>query len=288
MMERTQILDLMGELKLYGMRSAYDDVMATGIKRQHEPPQIVGDLLNAEIAEKHARSIKYQMTLAKLPLAKDLDDFDFDNTAVNETLVRDLAGGGFYDAAAQHRSGGRNRHRKNASCHRHRPKLHSLWSVWSLFQHRRSRQSAGGGNPRRAPRTHRRLSHQEGLRRVRRTRLSTLRPSRRAAALPSRQPALRAHFGHRHHQSKFWRMAKRFRRRQNDHRVARSSHSPLRHRRDRQRKLAVQKSRLSLKACLTPPRSPRLRSAKGSAGVSAAVSVRLEKGPCSTPIRGPN
>ena len=40
MMERTQILDLMGELKLYGMRSAYDDVMATGIKRQHEPPQI--------------------------------------------------------------------------------------------------------------------------------------------------------------------------------------------------------------------------------------------------------
>jgi len=94
-MERTQILDLMGELKLYGMRSAYDDVMATGIKRQHEPPQIVGDLLNAEIAEKHARSIKYQMTLAKLPLAKDLDDFDFDNAAVNETLVRDLAGGGF-------------------------------------------------------------------------------------------------------------------------------------------------------------------------------------------------
>ena len=95
MMERTQILDLMGELKLYGMRSAYDDVMATGIKRQHEPPQIVGDLLNAEIAEKHARSIKYQMTLAKLPLAKDLDDFNFDNAAVNETLVRDLAGGGF-------------------------------------------------------------------------------------------------------------------------------------------------------------------------------------------------
>ena len=81
MMERTQILDLMGELKLYGMRSAYDEVMSTGIKRQHEPPQIVGDLLNAEIAEKHARSIKYQMTLAKLPLAKDLDDFDFDNAA---------------------------------------------------------------------------------------------------------------------------------------------------------------------------------------------------------------
>jgi len=94
-MERTQIFDLMSELKLFGMRTAYDDVMAAGIKRQHEPPQIVGDLLKAEITEKQARSIKYQMTIAKLPLAKDIDDFDFDGTTVNETLVRDLAGGGF-------------------------------------------------------------------------------------------------------------------------------------------------------------------------------------------------
>ena len=95
MMERTQIFDLMGELKLFGMRSAYDDVMTTGIKRQHEPPQIVGDLLKAEIDEKHARSIKYQMTIAKLPLAKDIDDFVFDGATVNEALVRDLASGDF-------------------------------------------------------------------------------------------------------------------------------------------------------------------------------------------------
>lgn len=46
----------MGTLKLYGMRSAYDEVMATGIKRQHEPPSIVGDLLSAEISEKRARA----------------------------------------------------------------------------------------------------------------------------------------------------------------------------------------------------------------------------------------
>ncbi len=57
--------------------------------------RIVGDLLGAEIAEKQARSIKYKLTVAKLPLAKDLDDFDFDAAAVNETLVGDLARGGF-------------------------------------------------------------------------------------------------------------------------------------------------------------------------------------------------
>jgi DNA replication protein DnaC len=94
-MERTDLFELMSELKLYGMRLAYDEVMTTAIKRQHEPPQIVGDLLNAEIAEKQARSIKYQLTIAKLPLAKDIDDFTFDGTPVNEGLVRDLASGDF-------------------------------------------------------------------------------------------------------------------------------------------------------------------------------------------------
>lgn len=94
-MERTQILDLMGNLKLYGMRSAYDEVMAAGIKRQHEPPRIVGDLLQSEIAEKQARSIRYQMTVAKLPLAKDIEEFDFTGTPINEGLVRELATGSF-------------------------------------------------------------------------------------------------------------------------------------------------------------------------------------------------
>src|SRR5499433_3768293 len=94
-MERTDILELMSTLKLYGMRAAYDEVMTTGIKRRHEPPRIVGDLLSAEIAEKQARSIKYQLTIAKLPLAKDIDDFQFEGTPLNQTLVNDLAGGGF-------------------------------------------------------------------------------------------------------------------------------------------------------------------------------------------------
>ena len=89
-MERTDILELMSRLKLFGMRAAYDEVMATGIKRRHEPPRIVGDLLNADIAEKQARSIKYQLTIAKLPLAKDLDNFDFAGTPINEALVREL------------------------------------------------------------------------------------------------------------------------------------------------------------------------------------------------------
>jgi DNA replication protein DnaC len=94
-MERTEVLELMTQLKLYGMRAAYDEVMTAAIKRRHEPPRILGDLLAAEIAEKRARSIKYQLTIAKLPLAKDIDDFAFAGTPVNERLIRDMATGGF-------------------------------------------------------------------------------------------------------------------------------------------------------------------------------------------------
>ena len=39
--------------------------------------------------------MRFQLTLAKLPLAKDIDDFAFADTPVNETLVRDLATGAF-------------------------------------------------------------------------------------------------------------------------------------------------------------------------------------------------
>jgi DNA replication protein DnaC len=94
-MERSEILTAMADLKLYGMKAAFDEIIGTAVKRQHEPVRIVGDLLTAEISEKQARSIRYQITIAKLPLAKDIDDFVFDGTPINETLVRDLAGGNF-------------------------------------------------------------------------------------------------------------------------------------------------------------------------------------------------
>jgi DNA replication protein DnaC len=77
------------------MKAAYDEIIGTAVKRQHEPTRIVGDLLTAEISEKQARSIRYQIAIAKLPLAKDVDDFAFDGTPINETLVRDLASGNF-------------------------------------------------------------------------------------------------------------------------------------------------------------------------------------------------
>ena len=82
-MERHEVLEMMAALKLAGMRDAFDEVLADGLKRQHPMQRIIGELLKAEaeIADKQARSTtsprKYQMSGAKLPLAKELADFDF-------------------------------------------------------------------------------------------------------------------------------------------------------------------------------------------------------------------
>jgi len=94
-MERSEIMTTMGDLKLFGMRVAYDEIVATAVKRQHEPQRVVSDLLTAELSEKQTRSIKYQIAIARLPMAKEIDEFAFDGAPINETLVRDLAGGGF-------------------------------------------------------------------------------------------------------------------------------------------------------------------------------------------------
>ena len=96
-MERHELLDMMAQPKLAGMRAAYDDILADGLKRRHPVQQIIGTLLQAEIADKKARSIKYQMKSARLPTVKELADFDFAASPVNQPLIQELAGGSFLE-----------------------------------------------------------------------------------------------------------------------------------------------------------------------------------------------
>ena len=94
-MERHDVLELMSQLKLAGMRAAYDEIIATGVKRKLAIGRIVGDLLAAEVADKKVRSIRYRLAAAKLPMARDLSDFNFEASPVNEALVREIHDGGF-------------------------------------------------------------------------------------------------------------------------------------------------------------------------------------------------
>jgi DNA replication protein DnaC len=99
-MLRDKILEAMANLKLYGMTSAFDEVMATGLKQRRTPEKILLDLLEAEMSERTARSIRYRLGQARFPVDKDLDRFDFHSSPVNESQIRSLHQGQFISASS--------------------------------------------------------------------------------------------------------------------------------------------------------------------------------------------
>jgi DNA replication protein DnaC len=97
-MERQDILAAMTELKLLGMRAAFDEVVGKGMARRDEFYPLIASLIRAEHTHRQARSISYRITGAKFPVLKDLDKFSFAGTVIDEGLVRELATGAFLDA----------------------------------------------------------------------------------------------------------------------------------------------------------------------------------------------
>jgi len=95
MVLRDRLMEAIGTLGLYGMKATFDEILAAGIKSRATPDKILCDLLEAELAERQVRSIRYRMSLAKFPVDKDLDRFDFTVSPVNEMQVRHLYDGNF-------------------------------------------------------------------------------------------------------------------------------------------------------------------------------------------------
>jgi DNA replication protein DnaC len=97
-MLREQLLEMLQALKLHGMKSVLDEVLVAGTRQKAIPEKVLLELLKAELAERKARSIRYRMGQAKFPVAKDLDQFDFSASPVNEIQIRTLYEGQFLAA----------------------------------------------------------------------------------------------------------------------------------------------------------------------------------------------
>jgi DNA replication protein DnaC len=94
-MDRLEMIARLKALRLHGMVAAFDEVIDEGIKRTRTPFDVLGRLLQAEDAERQARSVRYQMSVAKFPFYRDLDSFEFAESPVNEQLIRQLYSGEF-------------------------------------------------------------------------------------------------------------------------------------------------------------------------------------------------
>jgi DNA replication protein DnaC len=96
-MLRNDILQTMEALKLRGMYAVYDEVLTSGRKRRSTTEKILLELLEAEAAERHLRSIRYRMGQARFPVMKGLDTFNFIEAEVDEQQIRSLSQGDFLD-----------------------------------------------------------------------------------------------------------------------------------------------------------------------------------------------
>lgn len=78
------------ELSLYGMASAWPEILGTTRMKSLDHETLMHQLLKAERAYRDVRSIDYQMRAARFPAHRDLTGFAFDEAQVDEVLVREL------------------------------------------------------------------------------------------------------------------------------------------------------------------------------------------------------
>jgi DNA replication protein DnaC len=87
-------------LRLHGMASAWDEFTAQGDSLTLQTSRrLIEHLLEAEHADRHVRTVNYQLHSAKFPVHRDLAGFDFEQSKVDRRLISRLANLSFTDQA---------------------------------------------------------------------------------------------------------------------------------------------------------------------------------------------
>jgi len=92
---RDHILSSMKKLKLCGMAQVYDEVIDQSIKRKLSFGDTFMQLMDAEVKSRQIKAIQARMREATFPESKDLHDFVFTDTPINQEQVMQLYSGDF-------------------------------------------------------------------------------------------------------------------------------------------------------------------------------------------------
>jgi len=98
-MSSTDVINQLQSLKLFGMAASYEELLAVSIREHRSMAQFLAALCDTEAEERRVRSIRYQMSIARFPVSRSLDTFDFTDTPINEQQVRSLYQGDFMGQA---------------------------------------------------------------------------------------------------------------------------------------------------------------------------------------------
>jgi DNA replication protein DnaC len=81
---------ILRSLKMHGMAQAAGELTEQGSPAFEAAMPILSQLLKAETAEREVRSTAYRHRVARFPIYRDINGFDFASSEVSEALVRQL------------------------------------------------------------------------------------------------------------------------------------------------------------------------------------------------------
>ena len=89
-MNAESMITTLKSLKLFGMADTVANMAGQASPIYQQAIPVLETLLKAEVAEREVRSINYQMKAARFPAYRDLAGFEFNESQVDEVLVRAL------------------------------------------------------------------------------------------------------------------------------------------------------------------------------------------------------
>jgi DNA replication protein DnaC len=92
-------LGQLNALHLYGMATAWSEFLAEGPRRPMQPEAWLDRLIEAELADRQVRSLRYQLKAARFPVHRDLTGIDWAETPLPQAQLQQLATAGFMASA---------------------------------------------------------------------------------------------------------------------------------------------------------------------------------------------
>ena len=86
-------------LHLYGMATAWSELLAEGPRRPIQPEAWMDRLIEAELADRKVRSLRYQLKAARFPAHRDLTGVDWAETPLARVDIEALATAAFMETA---------------------------------------------------------------------------------------------------------------------------------------------------------------------------------------------
>ena len=94
-----ELVTLCRSLKLYGMATAMDELLAERPRKSSDPIHWINNLLQAEQVERQVRSLRYQLRVARIPVHRELDHFIWEESEVNQQHIEQILQSDFIEQA---------------------------------------------------------------------------------------------------------------------------------------------------------------------------------------------